>query len=645
MSPLLWVLAVGIAGALVRWAYGAREERVEGRRGPAVLRALVLFLIVAGLALPNLRGRAPGPPGRVVLLDLSRSMRLPVRVAPNAPSRLDSALVELGRLRPDRVIGFGAEPVPVPLDSVDRVEATAERTRLRPALEAARLGGADSVWVLTDGAWEDRAEATEAARGLGLGVKEIRLAERTPRIGIAGVRAPARARAGDTVRVAVELRAAGVEAEDSVTVDLRVDSALLARARVEPPSAGRGATVELAFVPDDPGEGSVWRRYEVSLAEGADPYGVSDRAAGWVEISESATGAVLVSTVPDWEARFLLPDLDRLVLGGARAFLELGDGRYLELAARPRVVEEGLVERALRGARLLVVQSAPADIPAWLGRALGSHPRTFVLARGSGDVPGLGVRISGPVPGEWYAMPPIPPSPAAALLTDVDLEPLPPVRELYAVEPEGRWRILDARRDRRGEARPLLVAGERGDARWAVSTAAEWWRWALRGGEERRVYDGVLAGVVGWLVEDATSEPVALAGTPRSDRALEWRVRPGTGNLSLRVTDLGGAEVWSDTVAAPGPRIAGPVLPPGRYEVAVVAEGPDGRFEATRPIEIEPDPAELLPLAEAPPADIAAVIQARSPAESRAPRPVWPFALAVVLLCVEWVWRHRIGLR
>lgn len=646
MSPLLWSLAAGVAVVLVGWAYGAREERVQGRLGPALLRAIVLFLVFGGLALPALRGGAVRPPDRVVLIDLSRSMALPVRAdAPDAPRRIDSALVELERLGPDRVYGFGAEPTAVPLDSLGRLTPEAASSRLRPALEAARLGGADSVWVLSDGAWDDRSEAVDAARGLGLGVREIRLGERVPRVGLYAARAPSRARAGDTVRVTAELRAADAPAADSVTVDLRVDSALVARARAAPPGPGRSASVELAFVPEDPGDRSAWRRYEVSLEAGADPYGVSDRLSGWIEISESATGAVLVSTVADWEARFLLPALERLVLGGARGFVRLGDARWLELSARPRIVDEDLVSRSLRGARLLVVQAAPGDMPGWLGDALAAHPRTLVLPRGAGAIPGTGVRVSGPVPGEWYAMPPIPASPAAALLTDVELEPLPPVRELYAVEPGGRFTVLNAYRNRRGEARPLLVAGEREEARWAVSAAAEWWRWALRGGEHRRVYDGMLAGLVGWLVEDATSEPVALAAPPAPGRALEWRIRPGTTDLSIRVTDAAGAEVWSDSTAEPAARLGGPVLPPGEYEVAVAARGPDGPFELERPLDIARDPEELLPRGDAPPLDIPALVQQRSPVESRMPRPVWPFVLAVALLCAEWVWRHRIGLR
>jgi len=646
VSPVLWLLAAIVALALVVWGYGVREERVPGRLGPAVLRVGALFLILAGLALPALRGRVVGAAQRVALLDLSRSMTLPVRPAdPAAPSRLDSARAELAALDPDRVYAFGDDPVGLLPQAALRAEATDSRTRLRPAIEAAKLGGADSVWVFTDGAWSDRAEALETARGLGLGVREVRVAGSAPRVGIAAVVAPRRARGGDTVRIVAELRGVGGAAEDSVAVELRLDGAVLARTRVPRPTGGRTSSVELAFTPLTPEEESVWRRYEVVLAGDADPYGTSDRVAAWIEISESANGAVLVSTAPDWESRFLLPALERLVLGGARGFLRLSDGRYLEMAAHPRVVDAAAVQSALRGARLLVVQGAPDELPEWLQRALASHPRTLVMTEGSGEVPGAGVRLTGPLPGEWYAVEPIPPSPAAALLSDADLESLPPLAELYAVEPEGTWTVLRASRNRRGESRPLLVVGERGQIRWAVSPGRAWWRWASRGGAARRVYDGVMSGVVGWLVEDATSRLAGLLEEPTPGRAIEWRIRPDARDVSVRIVDDGGEEVFAGEWPAPGSRIVGPALPPGRYAMTIGAQGPDGPFREERPLEIAPDPAELLPTPAADVASVAAVVSERPAVEPRLPRPVWPFVLAVALLCVEWVWRHRIGLR
>ncbi|MDX1396088.1 MAG: VWA domain-containing protein, partial [Gemmatimonadota bacterium] len=585
-------------------------------------------------------------PGRVVLIDGSASMALPVRPGdPAAPTRLDSAMTVLAGLAPERVYRFGDEAVGIPPDDLSAMEATEPRSRIAPALEAARLGGADSVWVVTDGDLGDRVEGLDLAAGLGLGVREVRVAEDVPRAGLAAVRAPRRARAGDTVRIAAEIRATGGEATDSLTVEVRLDGTVLALARVERPTAGRAVVADLPFVPLDPGEESAWRRYEVALEDGADPFGASDRLPAWIEISEASNGAVLVSTVPDWEARYLLPALDRLVLGGARGFLRLADGRYMEMAANPRPVEEDAVRRSLTGARLLVVQASPADMPDWLGDALARHPRALVLSRGPGLVPGAGVRLSGPVPGEWYAMGPVPASPAAALLADVDFDPLPPMTELYAVDRGGAWSVLSANRDRRGESRPLLIAGERGETRWAVSPGADWWRWASRGGPPRRVYDGVMSGVVGWLVEDARSELVALRDVPAAEQPLEWRVRPGVTDLALRVLDEEGGEVFSSTWEAPPERLGTDGLPPGRYEVHIEAEGPEGPVASVRPLEISPDGSEMLPRLSAPPAFLEPA-GSRGPAiEGRAPRPVWPFVLAVLVLCAEWAWRHRIGLR
>ena len=646
MSPLVLFLAAVAALGLVAWAYGAREERVSGRSGPAALRAIALFLVLGGLALPALTGGVVGAPDRVVLIDASSSMGLPVRPGDAAaPTRIDSALAVARGLSPDRIYRFGEFVAGLGAAELDSVAARDARTRVLPALEAAKLGGADSVWVVTDGDWLDRIEALETARDLGLGVREVRVAAPIARAGIAAVRAPHRARAGDTVRIAVDLRAAGGSADDSVVVELSLDGSILARERVERPTAGRTATTELAFVPLDPGEEAAWRRYEVSLGDGADPLGASDVVPAWMEISESATGAVLVSISPDWESRFMLPALDRLVLGGARGFMRLMDGRFLELGVRPRVVEETTVRRSLTGARLLAIQGPPAALPDWLERAAASHPRVLFLPRGTGEVPGAGVRLSGPVPGEWYAAPPIPPSPASALLVDVDLDPLPPMTELYAVDGGATWTVLTANRGRRGEGRPLMIAGERGPIRWAVASGADWWRWASRGGGARRVYDGVLSGVVGWLVEDAVSQLVSLTTVPPPGQTLDWRVRPGVTNLSITIADADGVEAYAGAWETPPSRIATPGLAAGRYSLTVTAEGPDETYRSERPLEILEDAAELLPAPPSEAAVIAAVVQDRPPIEGRTPRPVWPFALAIVLLCIEWVWRHRIGLR
>jgi hypothetical protein len=674
MNAALWLLALAVAGGLAAWAYVWREEPVPARTIPGVLRGIALFLILAGLWLPPIRDGASEPPSRVVLLDGSRSMSLPVsaeQIASAAPrggpgaapggqpaTRFESALAVTMGLTPDRVYVFGETAISVPPDSLASVTPGAERTRLAPALEAARLGGVDSVWVVTDGEWDDRGLALRTAERLGLGVRELRVVDAPGRLGIATLLAPERARAGDTVRIVAEVRAGGpdrVDASetatldgaisDSVRLELRLDGIPRAAATIVVPSVGRSGRAELAFVPAEPADESDWRRYEVAILGDADPYGVADRAAIWVEVSEASGGAVLVSTDPDWEARFMYPALDRLVLGGVRGFLRLTDGRYLEMGPNPRLIDDvGRIQRSIRGARLLVVQADLGAVPDWLEGALRSHPRKLVLARGPGSFPGTDLAVSGPVPGEWYPVSPVPPSPAAALLADVDLDVLPPLREVYGVDVGARWTILNANRNRRGEARPLLVAHERGSQRWALATAAEWWRWAFRDGPSRRVYEGILSGLVGWLVEDVTPRPVSLGILP-STSEIAWRIRPTVRDLRIDVLDASDDTVWSNEAAEPPEELLGPTLEPGLHRVLVSGRSPDGTFRLERPVEIAPDRSELVPRAIPEPAFLAAVPVERVGSEARSRRPLWPFALAMLLLCGEWVWRHRIGLR
>ena len=656
MSPGLWLLVALGAVALAGWAYGTREERVAGRTGPAAVRAVAVFLILGALALPALRGSGVGMPERVVLLDVSRSMTLPVRAGnTGGATRLDSALALLPELAPDRIYLFGDRPVPARLDSLDALGATHDASRLEPALQAARLGGADSVWVLTDGELTDRDAARETATGLGLGVRELRVAAGEPRVALAALQTPERARAGDTVRATLEFHAGGGSGggeaggggglPDSVSFQLEREGTVVATVRAPRPAAGRTGRAQITFVPRDEGAESAWRRYEAVLVDPPDPFGVSNRTGAWIEVSESSAGAVLVSLAPDWEARFLVPALDRLVLGGARGYLRLADGRFLEMGAAPRIVEASRVREAVQGARLLAVQASPEDLPPWLAGALRAHARTLFFTGGPGEVPGVGARVTGPLPGEWYPAGPVPASPSAALLAEADLDLLPPVRELYAVEPAGRWSVINASRNRRGEGRPLLTAGEEGTRRWALSAAADWWRWSLRGDEPRSVYEGVFSGIVGWLVEDATPRLASLVRTPAPGEPQVWRIRPGSADLTIRLLDETGTEAWSESIADPPAEIVVPGLPPGRYEALVTATGPDGPVELGRPVDVEPDPREFLPGPPSEPLAIGAQPSPRAPVDVRSPRPVWPLLLAVLLLCGEWVWRHRIGLR
>ncbi len=685
MIRLLWILGAALVAVLgAVWSYARREESVPGRAGPALLRAAALFLLLAGLALPALHGGAARPSGSIVLLDISRSM------TPGA--RMDSAGALLRRLRPDRVLLFGDATRPASFDSALRAAPTADRSRLAPALETARLAGADSVLVVSDGEWVDRAAAERMARRLGLGVRELRVGERLPRLGLAEVTAPTRVRAGDTVRVTVDLVAAGprgtspadsaspgdavdsarrvsapglpdsvrvelVEARDGPLGDLGPAGRGTAAARV--PARGRTTRIEFAFVPTAPRSGDVeWRTYELRLPEGADPLGVAGRRRFTLEVSETPGGAVLISTDPDWEPRFLLPRLERAVLGGAVGFLHLGGDRWIEMGARPEEAAPAEVRRASERARLLAVQGRFSELPAWLEARVEAHPRRLLLPRERGPVPGTPLSLAGPLPGEWYPDEPAPPSPIARYLAGIPLDVLPPIATLYRADGTGRldgvggfeggparaWAPLLGRQGRRGEARPLVVAGRSGPVRWAVATGEGYWRWAGREGPPRRAYEGLVTGLAGWLLEDVAPRQVELRD-PAPGRRLRWRVAPDVRDLRLAVREGVDGERWSASFDSPPPEVEGPALEPGRYVVVAEGTGAEGPFRRERPLELAADPSETLPRA----LDEPMVIEpaARLAPRVRVPRawPVWPFLAAVLLLCGEWTWRRRIGLR
>lgn len=98
-------------------------------------------------------------------------------------------------------------------------------------------------------------------------------------------------------------------------------------------------------------------------------------------------------------------------------------------------------------------------------------------------------------------------------------------------------------------------------------------------------------------------------------------------------------------MSAPPPRVDGPRLPAGDavFRTAGVMDGRAFAYE--RPFHVGP-PAELVPGPFGPPL----IVDGGSPgprgrADGPDRPPVWPFVVAALLLCAEWAWRRRIGLR
>lgn len=641
-------MAALAAAGIAWWSYGVLEEPVQGRMGPALLRSAAIFFLLAGWWLPPIHRGAGGDAGvRALLVDGSASMRLPA--SPGGTSRADSAAqLASGDGDADLRFVFG-DSARVPVDgegegSREAVPAEDRSSRIVPALEAARAAGADSVIVLTDGELDDRGAARDAIRRLGLSVREVRVARPAGRLAIREIDAPRAVEAGDTIRLVVEVGAVGEAlGGDSASLSVTGPDGTRSIVRFPAPTPGRTRRVTAMAVAGD-GSGDAWRSYDVRLEADADPLAPGVRHRVWIEIVPTAAGAVIVAADPDWEPHYLLPVLNRSTEGGARAWLRVGADRWIRSGTdRLASGDDARVRGDASRARLLVVQGVAGELPSWLQRLAAQHPRVLWLTRGAGAIPGSGVRVGAPRTGEWYPGGTPPSSPIAGYLEGLDHPSLPPVSRLFAVDGHD-WAPLELRRNRTGAGEPPIVGDRTGGRRRVVVAAEGLWRWASRGGEAREVYRSMFAGLAGWLLEAADRRPLELVRSrlPAGD-TIRWRVAPAVDELRLVLRDSTGAAIWGDTLVAPDTLINGPQAPEGtlRFE----AEGRVGSegFRVGRPLEAEGtvreltarEPGELLDDA-SPASGVSAATGGRA---------VWPFVLAALMLCGEWYWRRRIGLR
>lgn len=652
MGGLIPVVLAALAAAAVSWwAYARLEEPVSGRAGPAVLRGVALFLLLAGWWLPSLWFGADGDRSTTALLiDRSLSMSLPASMG--GMSRADSAALVSRDLDPTITVWFGDSARiapgnggtrPAGADGVGGSDPSDGASRVVPALEAARAAGADRVVLLTDGELDDREEARPVARRLGLTVREERMAERVARLAIRGVDAPSAAEAGDTIRLVVEVVATGdTMAADSASLSVTDPDGSRSIVRFEAPAPDRTRRVPVGVVGLE-GGGDAWRAYDIRLEPDADPFGAAPRHRVWVEIVPTAAGAVIVAADPDWEPHYLLPVLARSAAGGARAWLRVGPDRWIRSGTeRIPTGDDARVRADAARAELLVVQGTPGSGPAWLDALAARHPRVLWFSRGAGTMPGSGLRVGSPEAGEWYPGGAVPPSPIAGFLDGLDHPSLPPVSRLFELEGHD-WAPIELRRNRAGAGRPPIGVVRTGDRRRAVVAAEGTWRWAARGGAARQAYRSLFAGLASWLLEAPERRPVELERTRlEAGELVRWRVASGVSDLRITISDSAGSVVWEDTSAAPEPSISGPRAPAGSHSFVAEGVAAGEAFRTSRPFEVEGAERELA----ARPAgrELVGATVGRVGAATGG-RAMWPFVLAALMLCGEWYWRRRLGLR
>jgi len=638
-----WLLFLVLAGGLVGyafWVYLRVELAVPAARGLAVVRALALVLVLLLLFDPRLPTRSTGDaPEQWVLLDASLSMAAEL----DGRTAWTAALDRARSLERDgwSLVRFGG----VGLDPDAEVDADPQLigSALAPALEAAAEAGAREVRVLSDLRFEDRVALGSALESLPLEVSFEAFGGTATNAGIASLQVPDLLQP-DGPAVA-ELEVFGRAGGDSLAVEILEEDRVVATVQVSGASPGLRSRAAIDL-PSPSGEGRV--RYSARLATGGDDFPDDDLAVAFTNVGHEAGGLVLVSLVPDWEPRYLLPVLEEVTGLPAAGYLRAGPDRYVRLGRavdRGAPVDSATVRRAATDAAVLVVHGIGGASDPWIGSLVARPGRRLLLPLDEAGAASVGVDVSPPREGEWYASPDVPTSPIAGALVGVTLQGLPPLSDVMVPSDPSSQPPLQLQLRGAGAPESALHLVPRNEGRAAVVLASGFWRWAMRS-EGREPYRRVWSGVAGWLLAD---QEVAAA-EPRPERwvfdrgePVAWSLPADSGQAHLVVRSSEGTLV--DTTVTPGGRLSTGPLPPGAYAYDVTSSAGDtigrGRFDvAGTSVEMLPEPVEP-----------ALLTQTASMGAGDAPRGTplrtspWPYLLVIGLLCGEWIVRRRSGLR
>lgn len=597
MSPWLIAVAAGIVVALVQ--YGARDLRAGPNLASALLRVGAVTIVVALIL------DAAATPARPVpawgALDASLSM-----------VRGDSSIWRAARdsiraAHVDTVLAFG--------DSARRGDTVTAphdlSTQLRPAVERA-LGAGHPLVVVTDGELDD----PDAARVLPNGSKVIVLAHPATRdAAVSELDVPRAVVAGDTIEARVTVVAGGGGIRGA-TLGLSIDGKVLGTASIDSLRAYGERAVSMKVQAQGAAGPAVLRAF-VSAA--GDPEHRNDTVAVAIDLSRAAT-AVFVSTSPDFDARYALAVLRGGLSIPTRGFVRVAPGEWrVEGALTP--VPEADVRAALREAPVAIIHGDTA--------AFGA-PRSVTIGP-------LALIVTSATEGEWYPSA-APPSPLSAALSGVVWDSLPPV-SIATTIPRGTWIGMEARRGR-GEERKPIVVGSDEPRRVAIVAASGLWRWRFRGGASADAFTALWGSIFDWLAAERADRRAAVPDERvlRAGDPVRWRRGTPTDSVvTVALRSRGSTRVDSLTLRFPANAtvVESKPLTPGIYDATV---------RGGSALVVVNESREWLPRAPR----VAAGGVRGSVAADTAPRlrdKGWAYALAIVLLCAEWILRRRRGMR
>jgi len=602
MSPWLLALAAGLIIVLVQ--YGWRDLRAGWAVGAAALLRLVAITLLMALLLD-----APSGPAKPVTnwaaLDVSASM-----------ARGDTSLWRAAR---DSIAHVAAESVFAFGDSTRRADsASATRPNdaaslLRPAVERA-LGAGHPLTVVTDGELDD----PEAVRALPAGSRIIAMRRAlTKDVGLASIDVPRAIVSGDTVEAHVGI-VAGNDGAKGGTITLSIDGRAFATQQIDslPPFGER--TVAVRARVEGPAGPAVLRAI---VASGGDMEPRNDTVSIAVDLSR-APSAVFVSTSPDFDARYALAVLRGALGIPTRGFFRVAPGEWrVEGALTP--IPEADVRQAVKEAPVAILHGDTA--------AFGP-PRATTLGP-------LALIVTSPTEGEWYPSA-APPSPLAPALSGFMWDSLPPLA-LTPAPPQGTWQGMEARRGR-GEERRAVLVGTDEPRRVVIVGASGLWRWRFRGGAASDAFTALWGSIFDWLAAERADRRAAVPDerVVRAGDPVRWRRGSTTDSLvTIALRRRGSTRVDSMPLhfSAGANIVETRPLAAGLYDVTTRGGAALLVVNASR---------EWLPRSPRVQSGLVrGTVSADSAPRLRAGAWGWAYALAILLLCAEWIMRRRRGMR
>lgn len=623
-----WTLALAL-GLVAAWlAYGRATGPARVSATPltwllAALRGAAVSLVAALLFNAPLGRATPRAP--LVAVDASASWRRAVGDESTYVQRwrrfiADSVVRTTGTDAPLIFVGDSLRDGNA--GDVSAFTPNDGASRVRPAVDrAASLGR--SVVLVSDGEVDDADALAEAPPGS----RVLRMVSEPRRdAALADLAVPQSATGADTISVAATVVAGGVATNDG-TVRIRLDGADVATAPV--PALAPFASTRIAIPVVVPrGDRIALVQAVLDVASDVEPR--NDTLTTAMDVGDKPT-AVFVSTSPDIDVREVLTVLRGALDVPTRAYLRIAPGVWrVEGTLAP--IGEAEVKARAAAAGMLVVHGDTTWRPAAAGSTIAS--RALWVPAPPTQIARAGELTRVP---EWYAAS-APASPLMAALSALPFDSLPPVT--LAGPARGSATVLTMRLGKSGEPQPAIATRETNGTRTVVISGSGYAGWSMRAGRSRDAFTALWGAIFDWVSAgrgDLRAARPSL-GLVRAGEAVLWRRGGADSTVTVRLAARGTATGTTDSLTlrfGDEYEVASTPLAAGVYDVQGAGGASVLVVNASR---------EWVPRAPS----VTAGPLSRGAAGSDAPRLTdfsWPFVLALLLLCGEWLARRAAGQR